>query len=108
MAIELKARQALRHAKLVEPMVDLVANGDVVGFDIDHASKKLDLSKIETIALPRRKQRVRSIRAAKGSSADLAKSSMNNSRRRYPLISINKRLSGPGIGFVWGALLEGS
>jgi uncharacterized protein YuzE len=33
-------------------VVDLDANGDVVGFDIDHASRKLDLSKIETIALP--------------------------------------------------------
>jgi uncharacterized protein YuzE len=33
-------------------IVDLDANGNVVGFDIDHASRKLDLSKIETIALP--------------------------------------------------------
>jgi uncharacterized protein YuzE len=33
-------------------VVDLDANGDVVGFDIDHASRKLDLSKVETIALP--------------------------------------------------------
>jgi uncharacterized protein YuzE len=33
-------------------VVDLDAHGNVVGFDIDHASKKLDLSKIETIALP--------------------------------------------------------
>jgi uncharacterized protein YuzE len=32
--------------------VDLDAKGDVVGFDIDHASEKLDLSKVETIALP--------------------------------------------------------
>jgi uncharacterized protein YuzE len=32
--------------------VDLDAKGDVVGFDIDHASRKLDLSKIETVALP--------------------------------------------------------
>ena len=32
--------------------VDLDEKGDVVGFDIDHASRKLDLSKIETIALP--------------------------------------------------------
>jgi uncharacterized protein YuzE len=30
-----------------------VANGNVIGFDIDHASRKLDLSKVETIALPR-------------------------------------------------------
>jgi uncharacterized protein YuzE len=32
--------------------VDLDAKGEVVGFDIDHASRKLDLSKIETVALP--------------------------------------------------------
>lgn len=32
--------------------VDLDQNGEVVGFDIDHASRKLDLSKIETFALP--------------------------------------------------------
>jgi uncharacterized protein YuzE len=33
-------------------VVDLDANGEVVGFDIEHASHKLDLSKVETIALP--------------------------------------------------------
>ena len=32
--------------------VDLDAKGNVVGFDIDHASHKLDLTKIETVALP--------------------------------------------------------
>ena len=32
--------------------VDLDANGDVIGFDIDHASKRLDLSTLETEALP--------------------------------------------------------
>jgi len=32
-------------------IADFDAKGDVVGFDIDHASRKL--SKIETIALPR-------------------------------------------------------
>jgi len=32
--------------------VDFDAAGNVVGFDIDRASSKLDLSKIETIALP--------------------------------------------------------
>jgi hypothetical protein len=26
--------------------------GEVVGFDIDHASKKLDLSVVETVAVP--------------------------------------------------------
>ncbi|MGM4924729.1 DUF2283 domain-containing protein [Tardiphaga sp. 804_B3_N1_9] len=33
-------------------VVDLDANGDVVGFDIDQASGKLDLTRIETFALP--------------------------------------------------------
>jgi uncharacterized protein YuzE len=33
-------------------LVDLNAEGNVVGIDIDHASGKLDLSKVETIALP--------------------------------------------------------
>jgi uncharacterized protein YuzE len=32
--------------------VDLDAAGDVVGFDIDHASRKLDLTSLETTALP--------------------------------------------------------
>ena len=32
--------------------VDLDAPGDVVGFDIDHASKRLDLSELEVEALP--------------------------------------------------------
>ena len=31
---------------------DLDAKGEVVGLDIDHASKKLDLSVVETVALP--------------------------------------------------------
>jgi uncharacterized protein YuzE len=33
--------------------VDLSSTGEVVGFDIDQASQRLDLSTIETIALPR-------------------------------------------------------
>ncbi|MGD0721152.1 MAG: DUF2283 domain-containing protein [Roseiarcus sp.] len=32
--------------------VDIDANGQVVGFDIDFASKRLDLSTLETVALP--------------------------------------------------------
>jgi len=32
--------------------VDLGADGGVVGFDIDHASRRLDLSTLETEALP--------------------------------------------------------
>jgi uncharacterized protein YuzE len=32
--------------------VDLDARGEVVGFDIDFASKRFDLSQLETVALP--------------------------------------------------------
>jgi len=32
--------------------VDVDAAGNVVGFDIDHASQRLDLSTLETVALP--------------------------------------------------------
>ncbi len=39
--------------------VDLDAAGEVVGFDIDHASTRFDLSVLETVALP-----VTTIRAA--------------------------------------------
>ena len=37
--------------------VDLDSGGEVVGFDIDHASKRLDLSTLETEALPVRATR---------------------------------------------------
>jgi uncharacterized protein YuzE len=51
--IELKSVPGTQTREIVEGLnVDLDANGDVVGFDIDHASSKLDLSRIETIALP--------------------------------------------------------
>jgi uncharacterized protein YuzE len=51
--IELKSAPGTQTREIVEGLnVDLDAKGDVVGFDIDHASGKLDLSKIETIALP--------------------------------------------------------
>lgn len=33
-------------------VVDFDEEGDVVGFDIDHASKKFDLAVVETGALP--------------------------------------------------------
>ena len=33
-------------------VVDLDADCNVVGLEIDHASRKLDLAKVETIALP--------------------------------------------------------
>jgi uncharacterized protein YuzE len=38
--------------------VDLDAAGEVVGFDIDHASRHLDLDTLETVALPLRRARV--------------------------------------------------
>jgi uncharacterized protein YuzE len=51
--IELKSIPGTETREIVEGLnVDLDANDDVVGFDIDHASGKLDLSRIETIALP--------------------------------------------------------
>jgi uncharacterized protein YuzE len=51
--IELKSTPGAETREIVEGLVaDFDANGDIVGFDIDHASRKLDLSKIETIALP--------------------------------------------------------
>jgi uncharacterized protein YuzE len=51
--IELKNVPGTQTREIVEGLnVDLDANGDVVGFDIDHASGKLDLSRVETIALP--------------------------------------------------------
>jgi uncharacterized protein YuzE len=51
--IELKSIPGTETREIVEGLnVDLDVNGDVVGFDIDHASGKLDLSRIETIALP--------------------------------------------------------
>jgi uncharacterized protein YuzE len=51
--IELKSGPGAEVREVVQGVVaDIDANGDVVGFDIDHASRKLDLSKIETIALP--------------------------------------------------------
>jgi uncharacterized protein YuzE len=51
--IELKSTPGAEAREIVEGLlVDLDANGEVVGFDIDHASRKLDLSKVETIALP--------------------------------------------------------
>lgn len=51
--IELKDAPGTESREIVAGLVvDLDANGDVVGFDIDQASGKLDLSRIETVALP--------------------------------------------------------
>jgi uncharacterized protein YuzE len=51
--IELKSTPGIEAREIVEGLVvDLDAKGEVVGLDIDHASKKLDLSVVETVALP--------------------------------------------------------
>jgi uncharacterized protein YuzE len=51
--IELKTGPGTRAREIVDGLVvDFDDRGEVVGFDIDHASKKLDLSVVETIALP--------------------------------------------------------
>ena len=51
--IELKTTPGTETREIAEGLVvDFDAKGHVVGLDIDHASSKLDLSKVETIALP--------------------------------------------------------
>ena len=51
--IELKAAPGAETREVAEGVnVDLSADGDIVGFDIDHASIRLDLSTIETVELP--------------------------------------------------------
>jgi uncharacterized protein YuzE len=51
--IELKSTPGTEAQEIVEGLVvDFDAKGEVVAFDIDHASKKLDLSVVETVALP--------------------------------------------------------
>ena len=51
--IELKDAPGTEAREIVEGLVaDFDAAGNVVGLDIDHASRKLDLSKVETIVLP--------------------------------------------------------
>jgi uncharacterized protein YuzE len=51
--IELKDAPGTETREIVEGLnVDLDAKGEVVGFDIDRASRKFDLTKVETISLP--------------------------------------------------------
>lgn len=51
--IELKGGPGSETREIAEGLlVDLDEHGDVVGFDIDRASRRLDLSKIETVSLP--------------------------------------------------------
>ena len=51
--IELKNTPGAETREVAEGLVvDFDADGNVVGFDIDNASAKLDLSRIDTVALP--------------------------------------------------------
>jgi uncharacterized protein YuzE len=53
--IELKARPGVETREIAPGLnVDMDAAGNVVGIDIDHASRKLDLTSVETISLPLR------------------------------------------------------
>jgi uncharacterized protein YuzE len=51
--IELKPEPGAEVREVAEGLnVDIDAAGNVVGFDIDHASTRFDLSTLETVALP--------------------------------------------------------
>ena len=51
--IELSAGAGVEVREIAEGLnADLDADGHVVGLDIDHASKQLDLTKLETVSLP--------------------------------------------------------
>jgi uncharacterized protein YuzE len=57
--IELKAEPGTETREVAAGLnVDFNAQGNVVGFDINHASRKLDLSTLEAIALPVRSAKV--------------------------------------------------
>ncbi len=54
--IELKDAPGVETREIVDGLnVDIDAGGEVVGFDLEHASRRFDLSQLETIALPIRK-----------------------------------------------------
>jgi uncharacterized protein YuzE len=51
--IELKPQPGAEVREVADGLnVDLDATGEVVGFDIDRASQRFDLSTLETVALP--------------------------------------------------------
>ena len=51
--VELKATPGSETLEVADGLnVDLDDKGEVVGFDIDHASQRLDLSTLETKSLP--------------------------------------------------------
>jgi uncharacterized protein YuzE len=56
--IELKDEPGAETREVADGLnVDLNARGEVVGFDIDQASRHLDLTTLETVALPLRATR---------------------------------------------------
>jgi uncharacterized protein YuzE len=56
--IELKPEPGAETREVADGLlVDLNARGEVVGFDIDNASTHLDLTTLETVALPLRSTR---------------------------------------------------
>ena len=53
--VEFKPTPGIETREITDGLnVDLDADGEVVGIDIDHASKRLDLSTLETASLPLR------------------------------------------------------
>ena len=49
--IEMKATPGTETLEVSDGInMDLDANGDVVGFDIDHVSRKMDMTSLETFA----------------------------------------------------------
>jgi uncharacterized protein YuzE len=57
--LKLSSRPGVETREIAEGLiVDLDAQGDVVGLDIDGASRKLDLTTLETVALPVKTTRV--------------------------------------------------
>ena len=57
--IELSSEPGAETREVVEGLnVDVDSMGAVVGFDMDQASKRLDLTSLETVALPLRTTRV--------------------------------------------------
>ena len=54
--IELKEAPGVEMREIVDGLnVDIDVGGEVVGLDLDHASRRFDLSQLETVALPIRK-----------------------------------------------------
>lgn len=51
--IELSPKKSVETREVADGLlVDLDEAGNIVGIDIDHATKKLDLTKLETVSLP--------------------------------------------------------